>query len=48
MPVRKRPGKNCYKVTGVKTEKCLTKEQAQKQNAAIQISKQRRRKRNKG
>lgn len=39
MPVRKRPGKNCYKVEGVKTNKCLSKEEALKQLKAIEINK---------
>ena len=42
MPVRKRPGKNCWYVVGTNTQKCLTKEEAEAQEAAINISKHKR------
>jgi len=42
MPVRKRQRKNCYKVEGVKTDKCLTKKEAEKQLKAIKARQNRR------
>ncbi|MHA2063318.1 MAG: hypothetical protein ACXABY_02935 [Candidatus Thorarchaeota archaeon] len=50
MPVRKtkRGGRTCHKVKGVKTKKCMTKAQAQKQDVAVRISKAKRKRRGKG
>lgn len=45
MPVRKRPGKRCWKVEGTNTEKCLTEREAERQLRAIEANKRRKRKR---
>jgi hypothetical protein len=44
VPTRRR-GRRCYKVKNVKTKKCMTKEQAQRQDVAVRISKAKRAKR---